>query len=68
MDRLETAEIADVRGNLGPIRESTRLGRAVHRRSRIRRPDKWWPAQLLDRGQGSPGAKAFPRRSMPCSL
>ena len=44
MDRLETAEIADVRGNLGPIRESTRLGRAVHRRSRIRRPDKWWPA------------------------
>jgi GrpB-like predicted nucleotidyltransferase (UPF0157 family) len=33
----------------------------VRQQSRIRRPDKWWPAQLLDSGQGSPGAKAFPR-------
>jgi hypothetical protein len=48
MDRLEMAEIADVRGDRGPIREPTRPRPCCALMKPDPTPGQVWPAQLLD--------------------
>jgi hypothetical protein len=50
MDRLEPAEIGDVHGDRGPIREPTQPRPCYALMEPDPTPRQVWPAQLLDRG------------------